>query len=119
MRLFPVHFRNLLSPSLTESAVTAFFFLSGCPSLKFEVVMKKIRLEEKQSPITKTTWKGKKSQGEFRFLKILCFWPEEITHFASWLRGLQTGPRDRADIGASSWIAWPDLYPLESPTIIL
>ena len=48
MHLFPVLFLKLLSPSLTESAVTGFFLFSGCPSFRFEVVKKSKAQEQKE-----------------------------------------------------------------------
>lgn len=82
MHLFPVLFLKLLSPSLTESAVAVLFFFSGCPSFRFEVVNEENRTGRKTKPKNK----GKKSQGAFRFLKTLCFWPEErmSCQLASW-----------------------------------
>lgn len=48
MHLFPVLFLKLLSPSLTESAVTVFLLFSGCPSFRFEVVKKSKAQEQKE-----------------------------------------------------------------------
>nr|KAF6488718.1 adaptor related protein complex 3 subunit sigma 1 [Molossus molossus] len=50
--------QEFLFSRLMVSAAAAFIFLGVCPSLRFEVIMKKIRLEEKQSPLRKQLVKG-------------------------------------------------------------
>ena len=60
MRLFPVLFLKLLSPSLTESAETVFSLFSRCPSFRFEVVNEENRTGRKAKP------KNKKKEEESR-----------------------------------------------------
>lgn len=65
--------------------------------------------------------KEKKSQSEFWFLKMLCFWPEEIRHILpfGFMESRLAPETEGTDVGASSWVVWPDLEPLESPAVIL
>ena len=117
MHLFPVLFLKLLSPSLTESAVAVFFFFSGCPNFRFEVVNEENQTGRKTKP------KNQKREEKSRCIQI----SKDIVLLARGKNVLpvgfmesRLGPETKgAGVGASSWLVWPGLYPTESPTTVL